>query len=63
MIMRMAGREVLSRAFFHLVSHTKVRPGEYRYHRNQEDRNHDPKASLGRRDKAKRLKKIYLRIE
>jgi hypothetical protein len=63
MIMWMVGWEVLSRAFFHLISHIKVRPGKYRYHKNQEDQNHNLKASLGRRDKAKRLKKIYLRME
>jgi hypothetical protein len=35
--LNMAGWEVLSRAFFHLAGYTKVRPGEYGYHRNQED--------------------------
>jgi hypothetical protein len=60
--MRMAGREVLSRAFFHLAGRTcdRVNTDITEIRRIGFL---DPKASLGRRDKAKRSKKIYLRIE
>jgi hypothetical protein len=58
MIMRMVGRKILLRVFFYLTGHTKIRPGEYRYHKNQKNRNHliRFKNILKKRDMIKRLK-------